>query len=421
MADLKNSGLKWNFEVNNSDDDFSDISYAPAMNFARNAETKAKDIKPETPVYAAPRPVKPAATDADQIVIQPTETNKVLKEVNQPAAQPKAKKTTSGTGLKKKKKKYISSRNKPNWTLIGIAVAAVLVIAVLVVLLWPKPEKEAEWGKESTDSAVYTQVKTYYDALKDGDALALRSVLDGTAVTESASIIGWKAQNVYEDFTRLQVHSIRGVNKGEYAVAATAYYKYYTIDTEVPFLHWLYLRPDTNGILRILTVNEYGAEDADETMQEIKHYMVTATKMEYPKNLYEEVTNELKQLMENNPDLQDRIHALSDTTETPESDTAAVVDPTAPEPTEPPTEEPTVSPWGAVARDFIGRINSGSVRLRRDPDTSDPDNVLGYFASGDKVHVIGELEKWYYIVDDAEGGRGTGKIGYVFKEYVDIP
>lgn len=464
-ANKDNDGLfHWNFNLADSDSDFTDIEYTKQQTPAEtkgepadmepvifvNGDYKPKDAGDFVGRYMEnagqnaraekPQTVK-VKKDSENLEAAIAYANtKTKKEAAAKKEAAESKKETAakpaGKTVKPANNKYIAKRKSVRWQPIALIAAVVLVIALLVIIFWPKNDKPKDpktstnsaesgtkWTAVTQDSEIWKLMDSYFQAKVDADAPGLRLILVPEAHV-SAGTIGMEAR-LYNGYVNREIQTYPGINKGESVICAT-------YDTElamlpggvVPTLNWFYARKDSNNKLRLMTTEEMNAEESGET----KAYVEEAA---------EELTDFVKKIsdryiatMNENPRVAQYMENIrnNDPYNVPPESTKATEPETT---TEAQTEDPEQPSWTAphgteedTSRTFCAYVNANSVRMRSTPSL-DQDNVINIFDKGYYVYVIAVLEDWYKIDDvmaknDATGEaqNPSGDRGYIYKDFI---
>ncbi|MBQ6294027.1 MAG: hypothetical protein IJK77_09275 [Lachnospiraceae bacterium] len=407
MADKKNDSLfQWNFNLEDSDSDFTDIDFSSS----KKSDASDKDIEPI--IFVRDETAK-KKTEAKRPQTQTSSTVQSAKKTQssgsktaaRPASRPAAKKTA--------KKKKTSSLPAFNWRLIAIIAAAVLLIALLVVLLGKCGKKEEKsWTKVEADSKLKTLMDSYFDAKKNGQANDMRKVLVEDAVV-NASVLGIES-SIYKDYTDIELQQYPGIKKGEYVVCATYDTVLDRIDASVPTIGWFYALPDSSKNLRLMTTTEMEKPEN----KTINDYVVAAYSL-IQDTTVADVQTRYNNALESNPILKQYLQNIK------EGNYYTVPDGTTEAPADSSTES-TIA--GNVMYVKVGKstLNMRSTPKVPDKSKGEADNIMQKLSNGYCVTVYSIDEYgWAHIKDDVQVNPATnmqqsptGKEGYVNATYL---
>ena len=453
MAEKNNDGLfHWNFDLKESDSDFTDIDYT--------AETipepeGSEDVKPFIFVDGKYKSGSNAGTFVDDYLKTSSDASgkrteqfrKLLDEEDElfdrqekkaarpqekKKAQPAKKKSGGGGGG------FMDTLKGLNWKLIGIIAAALVLLIVLAIIIFgkKKPEEPKDW-ELCEDQEVLQLINDYLDAKRDGDGTKLRKVLD-----QNASVNNGQAQiegMIYEDFTDLVVYSYEGMAEKETALYCTYNTKFENLDKKVPNGECYYVRPDSSGQLRLMNYTELTKAENKTIGEYVADKFNASEKM---MTLNSKVKSDYNKLLEENPNIKAYIAQLENGDVYPYTEPESTEDPAASESgseaetidtTEATQPTETQQPYTATGEttetplNVIGYITKDNVRVRSTPNLDSTDNVIAAFSTGYYVQVIGEMDDWYHIIDnqttDPSGNSQTptNQEGYVYKSFVAVP
>ncbi|MBQ5953260.1 MAG: SH3 domain-containing protein [Lachnospiraceae bacterium] len=415
MAENKNKEFKWNFNLDDTDSDFTDIDFS-----SKSYEPSDKDIQPiifvrdetsqrrKTTSSVSDAGRKPAAQSTAKRQPASAGTSAAKKT---PAAETAARKTAAARKPAAKKKKSKGGIDL-NWRLIALIAAAVLVVALVVVLFSRCGKKvEKAWTRVEADSQVKQLMDGYFSAKKEGDASAMRKVLVTDAVV-NASLLSVES-NIYKDYTDIELQQYPGISKNETVICATYDTELSMIDASVPSIGWFYALPGDTGSLRLMTTTEMEKEEN----KSIYDYVLAAAAL-LSDTTVKETQQRYNNAVSSNDILAQYLQAIKDgnwydfkpSTEASTEDTVV-----------PPASTEAVTP---VDSGKLVYVNASSLRMRSGPTTED-DNVIWNFSRGYCLTVIGETDGWYRVKDDVKTNPGSnyaqavsGYEGYVSKDWV---
>lgn len=427
MADNKNKRepFHWNFDLKNTDSDFTDIEYSPEE---INTPDKEDDIKPFIFVDGKYNSDTDASSFADNDVWNPSAKTGSRSDYDEEDD------FEEDYGKKEKKKAAGKSsffgNNDIPWKKIGIIAGAVLLVVLAVILLWPKKDKdpvEKKWT-ENTDVNVKNLVENYFIALKEGDKNLMSNVMVSGTEIDPVSLL--YQSKIYDSFTNTKIYTYPGMNEGEQCLVTLTDMKFVNIDTPAPKCYFFYAKPEgDNKTLRLKELSR-----GDENTEEYKYFaesygtdqnlMGTVNKAN---DAYQEALNNDAKLKKYVELYNNGIYDVAEAGTLPPASTPN--QPVGPGSSEAPQTDPSV-PDNTPAEgerqpsNQFGYISDWWIRLRSDPSTASTDNVLIHLEKYHYVLIVGELDGWYHIKDileeDGVGGTQTcsGLEGYVSSDYL---
>ena len=396
MADKKNDSLfQWNFNLEDSDSDFTDIDFSSSKN-----DSSDKDIEPIIFVR-------------DETAKRKTEEKRPQNQTSSAAQSAKKTQTSGRTSSRPAVKKTPARKKKSsgpalNWKLIAVIAAAVLLIALLVVLLGRCGKKEEKaWTKVEADSPVKTLMDNYFAAKKDGNADAMRKVLVTDAVV-NASVMGVESQ-IYKDYTDISLQQYPGIKKNEYVVCATYDTALELIDASVPTIGWFYALPDDSKNLRLMPITD----KEKESNVTIYNYVTAAVGLISDTTVAEQQTR-FNNALSANPDLAEYLQNIANGDYFTKPTGAAVS-----------TENPenTTSPDDVTGNLMYVKVGDSFLKMRSTPSKENDNNVVKKLLSGYCVTVISiDDYGWARIRDDVSIHPVTGATQEVSgrEAYVDV-
>ena len=434
MADKnRKDTFHWNFDLKNTDSDFTDIEYSPEVIPVAEGEDDLKpfifvDGKYNSDTDSSAFSEGDRSSSAGKTSRDPDDYDD---EYDEPE---KKKKGSSG----KLSPSAIFGNNNIPWKKILIGAGILLALVLAVILLWPKkgeePKTEDKKWALTEDASIKLLVENYFTALKDGNQQLMKNVLVSDAKIEEVTL--WNQSKIYESFENTKSYTYPGINKGEYCVAAFSDIKFVHIDTLVPKTYFFYARPEgESNQLRLMVMD-------DDSTPEYKYFA----------NVYKDNSSEIQSLVQDSNNRYKQALASDDKLATytplwekgdysipPEG---TLYPPQTPDQTQdvPPsgsTENPDVTTVAPVEGDEIPMdakawVLDGPLRLRSTPDTSDNSNVLTHLSKYHYVRIVGQIGDWYHIVDNlSENGiggeqtpsnqEGYVKVDYLTQNYAHIP
>lgn len=429
MADNKRDVFHWNFDLKETDSDFTDIEYSPDSG---RGDGDGEGIQPFIFVDGNYKSDSSAASFVDNYVKDNTPEDYRRREYNYRRDE-----DLIGDTLREEEKPSLLDKvsgffenGQINWKPILIALGVLCLVILLLIILWPKKEEKKEWA-QSTDTEILTLVESYFKAKNEGNAGSMKQLLIPEATVDSVAL-GLEAK-IYESFNNIKVFSYPGLKKGEKCLFVTTDVKFTNIDSMVPKGYYLYTRPDSSGKLRLLTENEFTSLEAEKNTTYA--YYKEAAKDDFVISTAAKITETTYQLYEVDPVLKeyagywknnDFIYptksnepsSSADNTTAPSSGSASESTTSVENTTE------NALPNGEVEVDFCAYVIEGGLRLRSTPEAGGPDNVLMQLPKGHYLWVVGELDGWYHVKDVRDdngiGGSQTpsGREGYVSKDYI---
>ena len=147
--------------------------------------------------------------------------------------------------------------------------------AVQISELLPEGEEETSGEAESAETAeemspdpeeaAKALAKSYYQALMAADTEALEGILDAAADREKVQEDVERYTSKAEALENLACYPLESSREGEYFVFARYEMKFPGIQTMAPGLETVYVRPDAEGNLRLLTCRDFDQELRDLT------------------------------------------------------------------------------------------------------------------------------------------------------------
>ena len=444
MADNKKELFHWNFDLKNSDSDFTDIEYSPEVIPPADGQD---DIKPFIFVDGNYNP----ETDADSF--DESLGNSEKKATGKNYRRDDEEEDFYRGGNKKNNGKLspasVFGNNNIPWKKILIGLAAVVVVVLLAILLWPKKEtpQNLEWT-ENKDEKITALVEKYFDALKSGKEDDMRQVLVSEANIDWQFLANQSV--VFESFSNTKIYSYPGMEEDETCLFVLSDVGFKNIATPATKSYVFYARPDkTVKALRLMTQDELTAEknavekeaeaskkDAPETAftyyskafsnSEFMFGIQTEADKKYNSQLSqdERLSKYVKEYEKGNfvvaPNTEPGTAGTDQTDVPPQSSDVSENTTANNEQTEPIS---TVS-GETLLEAKAGFINDNDVRVRATPDTSSSENILGKLHFAHRILIVGQTDDWYHIKDilteDGAGGTqdATGWEGYVSKQFV---
>ncbi len=127
-----------------------------------------------------------------------------------------------------------------------------------------KAENTEEMRPESEDMAK-ALAKSYYRALMAGDAETMEIMLDAAADKSKIPEDVKRYTSAAESLENLACYPLEGMREGEYFVFVRYEMKFPGIQTTAPGLETVYVRPDAEGNLRLLTCRDFDQELLNKT------------------------------------------------------------------------------------------------------------------------------------------------------------
>ncbi|MBO4872282.1 MAG: SH3 domain-containing protein [Lachnospiraceae bacterium] len=436
MADNKKEPFHWNFDLKNTDSDFTDIEYSPEVVSPAEGQD---DLKPFIFVDGKYNP----ETDADAWSANDAETdNEKKKRRNEEEDDLYASGKKNSVG-KLSAADFFKNKRIP-WVPILIA-AGVLIAVILAIILWPKKKEEAAWALRD-DPDISNLVNNYFEAIKTGDEQLMRNTLVSEAEIDSVELL--LQSKVFEDFKNVKIYSYPGMAEDETCLFVLTDVKFTNISTAATKSYVLYSRPDTIvKKLRLMTEAELNAEkdkayeEAKVSGQETKetafvYYSNAFSDSEFMNGVREEADAKYMSQLSSDSVLAYYVEKWKEGTyivpTTAEGETGNTpVGPGSSEavPSNTTDSSDVTTPVTTVSGETLMEaksafINDNDVRVRSTPNTESSDNILGKLHFAHRILIVGETDEWYHIRDvlteDGAGGEQTptGWEGYVFKEFV---
>ena len=248
-------------------------------------------------------------------------------------------------------------------------------------------------------------VNNYYNAILEGNAKQLASILDPAVELDEEGIAAFESQSAgIESYDDITTYALTGKNAGEYAVYISYGLKFPGVDTPAPGMVPAYARPDSEGNLRLLRY-----EDFDD---DIKATVAEVNKQEDVKDLVNQVNNAYAAALASDPALKAYIDNLSGVTET---ESAAEGETPAEGETQAEGEsqaETTAAADGSFTTVDDIQYTTTRVNLRSEPSTSSDDTIIRAVDEGTWVHVIGDSAEWVRC------NLRDGTVGYISKQFL---
>ena len=408
--DKKQDGLfHWNFDLQESDSDFTDIDYS-ANAISLSSAPEESEIKPVIFVDGSYKSESAEAPEADYYnKEQEGSFQKYKKEAARKGAfLGRGKKEDDQPDYYEDQEKFAGGKNIP-WKpiIIGAAILALALLGLILVLSG-RDKREKVWARNE-DKNIDQLVSTYFKAKTDANASAMEKVLvPGSTVDSLQMTLDAKA---YEGYNDVRVYAYPGMKKTETGLFVTYNSKFKNIDTQLPSISWFYVKQDDEKNLRLMPLT-------DETSAEYKYIYGTYAGSPV-ESLAAEVTAANKAAIESDSNLKKYLAQLASNNYEPFVPETTTVAPTTTMPTTtPPTTTAEPAPTGPV-----GYITEDDVRFRSSMDTTDTSNVITVFPAGYALEILEELDGWIHVRDvltqNKDGGAQTptGQDGYVSASY----
>jgi len=409
----------WNFDLKDSDTDFTDIDYSTE---ALPLLDETSDVKPLIFVDGNYKSDNKASFFEDI-------------EEEAPSARKKAgtKKGAKSAAGVKGKKGYVDQKSSIPWKPILLGAAALAAVVLLLILILPKNQKKEWTVNENKD--IETLINNYFEAKRTGDDMAMRRTLVPEALVDNSKLI--LESKLYESYSNIKIHSYPGMKKGEAALLTTYDSKFINIGTPYPTYDWFYVKPDGSNNLHLMTLTEMkstGNEAVYDYFKNAYHESPEMTK------LVEKIDKDYISALESDPALKAYIAQLESgkylpPTKTPETTAdvtgtagttaaTAATEPASTAPTQATTQPISADTGNEKSVDYCAYVSDDGVRLRSTPTTGSNDNIVLTFGKGHYLQIVGELDGWYRVIDklSSNGVGGTqapsGQTGYVAADFI---
>lgn len=414
--DNKQDGLfHWNFDLQESDSDFTDIDYsADAITLTPKEESEIKPV-----IFVDGSYKSDVAPEAETDSFEKEEEGsfrKYRKEAARKGAfMGRGKKDPDQPDYYEDRERFSGEGKNIPWKPIIIA-GAVLLLALLglILVLGGRDKREKVWARNE-DKTIDQLVRTYFQAKTEANATAMKNVLvEGAEVDSLQMTLDAKA---YEGYNDVRVYAYPGMKKTETGLFLTYNSKFKNIDTPLPTIAWFYAKPDKENNLKLMPLT-------DDASPEYKYIYSTYAGSPVEK-LAGEVSAANKKAIENDPNLKKYLAQLAAKNYEPfVPETTTTVPPTT---TQAPTTQPSSTGEPAstayVPSGPVGYITEDGVRMRSSTDTTDLSNVLTAFEAGHALEILEELDGWVHVRDklsqNQTGGTQapTNQDGYVSADY----
>ena len=409
----------WNFDLKNSDTDFTDIDYSTE---ALPLADEAADVKPLIFVDGNYKSGSSASFFEDVEEEEPPHK----KAAGRKGARSSGKKKAAGV---KGKKGYVDQKAGIPWKPILLGAAALAAIVLLLILILPKNQKKV-WA-ENENKDVATLMNNYFEAKRTGDDMAMRRTLVSEALVDNSKLI--LESKLYESYSNIKIHSYPGMKKGEAALLTTYDSKFINIDTPYPTYDWFYVKPDGSNNLHLMTLAEMKSTDNEQIYEYFKKAYYDSTEMTA---LVEKIDKDYLAALEKDSNLKAYIAQLESGKYLPPTKAPETTVPPSTAATNPATQPATAAPTAATTPpisadagneksvDYCAYISDDGVRMRSTPTTGSNDNILMTFKKGHYLQIVGELDGWYRVIDKlASNGVGgtqvpSGQTGYVAADFI---
>lgn len=434
MADKKNDVFRWNFDLKDTDSEFTDIEYSPDAGAYRDGEDEG--VKPFIFVDGSYKSDGDAASFVDQYVTENTPARPGRRDYSFRRDSDLIDETL-GPDKRNDKPSFMDrlkdsfSNLHINWKFVLIGLAILAVVIILLIIIWPKKKEEKGW-KLNENADITKLVENYFEAKKEGNATAMKLVLISEATVDSVAL-GLESK-IYDRFDNIRIYTYPGKAEGENCMLVTTDVKFTNISTIVPKGYYFYARPDADKKLRLLTEAELtGLAAESETYDCLKKAVNDG---DFVTKTAKKITDDAKAAYAKDSELEKYVAywesgkyvipepaGSTTATQDPSSGTTSPTDPNSGT-TAPITPPDTEHPENYVELDFCGYITEAGVRLRSTTSTEGSENVLMQFGSGHYLWIIGEVDGWYHVRDIRDdNGRGgsqtpSGREGYVKKDFI---
>ena len=414
--DNKQDGLfHWNFDLQESDSDFTDIDYS--ANAISLTPKEDEEIKPVIFVDGSYKSEAPATAEPDSFEKEEEGSfRKYRKEAARKSAfSGRGKKESDQPDYYEDRERFSGEGRNIPWKPIIIA-GSVLLLALLglILLLSGRDKREKVWARNE-DKEINQLVNTYFRAKTEANASAMKNVLvEGAEVDSLQMTLDAKA---YESYNDVRVYSYPGMKKTETGLFLTYNSKFKNIDTQLPTIAWFYVKPDKDNNLKLMPLT-------DDSSPEYKYIYNTYSGSPVEK-LAGEVSAANKKAIESDPNLKKYLAQLAAKNYEPfVPETTTTVPPTT---TQAPTTQPTTASepvsTAYVPSGPVGYITEDGVRMRSSMDTTDLSNVLTAFGAGHALEILEELDGWIKVRDvltqnkNGQAQTPSGQEGYVSASY----
>lgn len=415
--DNKQDGLfHWNFDLQESDSDFTDIDYS-AKAISVSQEEDGQEIKPLIFVDGSYKSDASAKNEGETV---PPEQEGSFQKYKREAARKGAflgrgRKDPEEADYYDDQEKFSGEKKNIPWKPIIIAAAlCALLLLGLILVLSGRDSREKAWVRNDNKD-IAQLVNTYFKAKTEANAAAMEKVMvDDVKVNSVQMTLEAKA---YESYNDIRIYTYPGMKKTETGLFLAYNSKFRNIDTQLPTIAWFYVKQDDNKNLRLLPLT-------DQNSQEYK-YIYSTYEGSPVEKVAQEVSAANQRAIESDPDLRKylaQIAANNYETFIPET-TTTVPPTTTPEPTTEPstTQEPATTAYVPIGP--VGYITEDGVRMRSSTDTTNLSNVLTAFEAGHALEILEELDGWVRVRDrltqNQSGGAQTptNQDGYVSADY----
>ena len=415
----KQDGLfHWNFDLQESDSDFTDIDYsANAINLTPKEEEA--EIKPLIFVDGSYKSDASAGQETDSYEKEEEGSfRKYRKEAARKGAfAGRGKKEPDHPDYYEDQERFSGEGRNIPWKPILIG-GGILLLALLglILMLGGRDKREKVWARNE-DKTIDQLVRTYFQAKTEANATAMKNVLvEGAEVDSLQMTLDAKAYEAYND---VRVYAYPGMKKTETGLFLTYNSKFKNIDTQLPTIAWFYVKPDKENNLKLMPLT-------DDSSPEYKYIYSTYAGSPVEK-LAGEVSAANKKAIEDDPNLRKYLSQLAAKNYEPfVPETTTTVPPTT---TQAPTTQPTTTTAEPVSTAYVPSgpicyITEDQVRMRSSMDTTDLGNVLTAFEAGHALEILEELDGWVRVRDmlsqNKDGGAQTptGQEGYVYASFI---
>ncbi len=410
-----NDGLfHWNFDLHETDSDFTDIDYsADAIDVP---EEEDKDIKPMIFVDGTYKSGQtPAEEPEEDDPFGPEDTSRKHQKggfAKKSGSAPHRKKKAEADYYDDREQLSDEKEKRPiPWKPIIIAgIVLLAALAGLIIILVSRDHRKKVWAKNE-DQAIDTLVKNYFKAKTDADADAMEKIVVPEEKVNSVQMT--LEAKAYESYNDIRIYSYPGMKKTETGLFVSYNAKFKNIDTQLPTIGWYYVKEDAEKNLRLMPLT-------DTSTPEYKYVRSTYDGSVVEK-LSTEVTAANKNAVDSDPILRKYLAQLATNnyeTYVPETTEAPTTVP--PVVTDPVTEE-------YVPQGPVGYVTTNSLRFRSSMNTESDGNIIKYLDEGYALEIIDEADGWVHVKDslpkDKNGNPQTPSNleGYVSAEFFEKP
>lgn len=389
--DNKQDGLfHWNFDLQESDSDFTDIDYS-ADAISVPGEEDSQEIKPLIFVDGSYKSDTAAKNEGEPFV---QEQEGSFQKYKREAARKGAflgrnKKDPDEADYYEDQEKFAGDKKNIPWKPIIIAAAiCALLLLGLILVLSGRDTREKAWVRNE-NKEIEQLVNTYFKAKTEANAAAMEKVLVPEATVNSVQMT--LEAKAYESYNDIRIYTYPGMKKTETGLFLAYNSKFRNIDTQLPTISWFYVKPDAEKNLRLMPLT-------NQDSQEYKYIYGTYEGSPVEK-VAQEVSAANKQAIEGDTNLRKylaQIAANNYETYVPET-TTTVPPTTTPAPTTTTEAAPTTTAY--VPTGPVGYITEDSVRMRSSTDTTDTSNVLTVLGAGHALEIIEDLGDWVRVRD----------------------